>query len=256
MHVGTPEALAQAEECLQERRGLSSSGKGVAVAPRIYTVAAGTPFLTAVARALLAGDLPAPGGKRVCSAGAGRGHAAAADAAGDARAAGGVPARLQRRGRSAAEAEGAGGGLGRPRPDRRRRGLHGRRRGRRAARDQHAGSPSGPHRAGAAVGGGAARDVRARWRHRRLCGGGCGHAGAGRAARQGAGAADGYAGGGERQPGAPGRAGARGLLRALGAHAGVPAHRHAVLAGASRRAAALPRRSSIATGCCAPRWRG
>jgi ATP-dependent helicase/nuclease subunit B len=35
----------------------------VAVAPRIYTVAAGTPFLTAVARALLAGDLPAPGGK-------------------------------------------------------------------------------------------------------------------------------------------------------------------------------------------------
>jgi ATP-dependent helicase/nuclease subunit B len=34
------------------------------VAPRIYTVAAGTPFLTAVARALLAGDLPAPGGRR------------------------------------------------------------------------------------------------------------------------------------------------------------------------------------------------
>ena len=35
------------------------------MAPRIYTVAAGTPFLTAVARALLAGDLPAPGGKRL-----------------------------------------------------------------------------------------------------------------------------------------------------------------------------------------------
>ncbi|MET0192286.1 MAG: double-strand break repair protein AddB, partial [Hyphomicrobiaceae bacterium] len=34
------------------------------MAPRIYTVAAGTPFLTAVARALLAGDLPAPGGRR------------------------------------------------------------------------------------------------------------------------------------------------------------------------------------------------
>ena len=34
------------------------------MAPRIYTVAAGTPFLTALARALLAGDLPAPGGKR------------------------------------------------------------------------------------------------------------------------------------------------------------------------------------------------
>jgi ATP-dependent helicase/nuclease subunit B len=35
------------------------------VAPRVYTVAAGTPFLTAVARALLAGDLPAPGGARL-----------------------------------------------------------------------------------------------------------------------------------------------------------------------------------------------
>jgi ATP-dependent helicase/nuclease subunit B len=34
------------------------------VAPRVYTVAAGTPFLTAVARALLAGDLPAPGSAR------------------------------------------------------------------------------------------------------------------------------------------------------------------------------------------------
>ncbi len=34
------------------------------MAPRVYTVAAGTPFLTAVARALLAGDLPAPGGAR------------------------------------------------------------------------------------------------------------------------------------------------------------------------------------------------
>jgi ATP-dependent helicase/nuclease subunit B len=36
----------------------------VAVAPKIYTVASGTPFLTALARALLAGDLPSPGGRR------------------------------------------------------------------------------------------------------------------------------------------------------------------------------------------------
>ena len=208
------------------------------MAPRIYTVAAGTPFLTAVARALLAGDLPAPGGKRpgplelaevTLLLPTRRATRALQEAF--LRASNGAAVLLPR-------LKAAGRGLGRPRPDRRREEFAAGAEAGCAARDQQARSPPGPHRAGAAVGRRAARRGRARWRLGRLCRRGCGHPGPGGAARQGAGAADGHAGGGERQPGAPQRAGARGFLRALGAHAGVPAHRHAVLAGASGRAAA------------------
>ena len=49
------------------------------------TVPAGRPFLRRVAAAILAGDLPAPGGARARPARASRHHAAAADAARDAR---------------------------------------------------------------------------------------------------------------------------------------------------------------------------
>ena len=58
---------------------------------RIYTVPPGRPFLTALAEALLAGHLPSPGGVRPGADAACRRDPAAADAAGDAGAAGGVP---------------------------------------------------------------------------------------------------------------------------------------------------------------------
>ena len=82
--------------------------------------------------------------------------------------------------------------------------------------------------------------------------GGGRHAGAGGPARQGAGPADGRLEIEDVEPRAPADAGARRLLRALGAHAGIPADRHRVLAGASRRAApGLAGRSTTSSWCCA-----
>ena len=65
MHVGTPEApSAEAEAAISKssNAGLGSVGIGL-MAVNIFTVPLGVPFLEALARAILHGDLPAQGGK-------------------------------------------------------------------------------------------------------------------------------------------------------------------------------------------------
>ncbi len=58
MHVGTPDALAEAEAVISE----ISYAEFRLMAANVFTLPPGVPFLEAVACAILEGDLPAPGG--------------------------------------------------------------------------------------------------------------------------------------------------------------------------------------------------
>ncbi len=64
MHVGTPEALAQAEHAIADSLTPRLGLVGIALmTANVFTLPPGVPFLEALARAILNGDLPAPGGK-------------------------------------------------------------------------------------------------------------------------------------------------------------------------------------------------
>ena len=158
-------------------------------------------------------------------------HPVLADPAGDARSAGGVPQSVGRRRVAAAEDQADRGGQRRPRSDRKRGGLRYGRCGRRAPRDQRIAAPAGFDVAGAAMGSRRAPRCEARSRSRSFDR--CPDARAGSQAGQGTGPPDRCAGAGEHRCCEAERVGAGGVFRALVAHAGVPADRHRVLAGAS-----------------------
>ena len=117
----SPDALAEAERCLSgvlRARSEAQGDQGNAAARpvrRIYTVPPGRPFLTALAEALLAGNLP-PRRARARAARACRRHLAAADAAGDAGAAGGFPRRRRAAARCCCRGSGRSSARARTRP--------------------------------------------------------------------------------------------------------------------------------------------
>ncbi len=168
MHIGSPDAIEQAERFISRWRGLLLMIRGSrrVRGPRVLTVPSGTPFLPALARAVLAGDLPSPGGAAAGPPAASRHHHPAADPARLPGAAGRVP-RCHRRPRDAAAANppdrrGRRGRRLSAQPRRRRADCHRRWRGTAAAGGRHARTTAGADLAGAGVVAGDAQRRRSR----------------------------------------------------------------------------------------------